>query len=72
MRILYLLFAVLVFLFQGTPGVADLGPPLADTMACKARGDFCRPVSCPLVFSVSGTCHGGLLQCYYWSVSPAQ
>uniref|UniRef100_A0A8C4Y100 Beta-defensin-like domain-containing protein n=1 Tax=Gopherus evgoodei TaxID=1825980 RepID=A0A8C4Y100_9SAUR len=60
MRILYLLFAVLVFLFQG---VADLGPPLADTMACRDQGGFCQLMSCPQVFSVSGTCHGGLLKC---------
>uniref|UniRef100_A0A8C0IU27 Beta-defensin-like domain-containing protein n=1 Tax=Chelonoidis abingdonii TaxID=106734 RepID=A0A8C0IU27_CHEAB len=72
MRILYLLFAVLVFLFQGTPGVADEGPSPADTLACRIQGGFCRLWSCPPVFSVSGTCYGGLLQCYYWSVSPAQ
>ncbi|XP_053878773.1 gallinacin-10-like [Malaclemys terrapin pileata] len=63
MRIFYLLFAVLVFLFQATPGVADVGPPPADTLACKAQGGFCRLLNCPPVFSVSGTCHGGQLQC---------
>uniref|UniRef100_A0A674J7M7 Beta-defensin-like domain-containing protein n=1 Tax=Terrapene triunguis TaxID=2587831 RepID=A0A674J7M7_9SAUR len=47
----------------GASGVADVGPPPADTLACKAQGGFCRLLSCPPVFSVSGTCHGGQLQC---------
>ncbi|NXA39950.1 GLL10 protein, partial [Eudromia elegans] len=61
MRILYLLFAVLVLLFQANQGYAQ--EFLADTLECKARGNFCILTACPPTFSVSGTCHGGFLKC---------
>ncbi|KFV71564.1 Gallinacin-10 [Struthio camelus australis] len=61
MRILYLLFAVLFLLFQAAPGNADL--TFADTAECKSQGNFCRAGPCPPTFTISGSCHGGLLKC---------
>ncbi|NXC42161.1 GLL10 protein, partial [Penelope pileata] len=61
MRILYLFFAVLLFLFQAAPGSAD--PIFPDTAGCKSQGNFCRALECPPTFAVSGSCHGGLLKC---------
>ncbi|NXI99145.1 GLL10 protein, partial [Psophia crepitans] len=61
MRILYLLFAVLFLLFQAAPGSAD--PIFADTAECRSQGNFCRAGACPPTFTVSGSCHGGLLKC---------
>ncbi|NXJ68332.1 GLL10 protein, partial [Rostratula benghalensis] len=61
MRILYLLFAVVFLLFQAAPGSADA--LFADTTECRSQGNFCRAGPCPPTFSVSGSCHGGLLKC---------
>ncbi|XP_025897145.1 gallinacin-10-like isoform X2 [Nothoprocta perdicaria] len=61
MRIFYMLFAVLFLLFQVAPGYAD--ETFADTAECKSQGNFCRLTTCPPTFSVSGSCHGGLLKC---------
>ncbi|NXL89863.1 GLL10 protein, partial [Alectura lathami] len=61
MKILYLLFAVLLLVFQASSGSAD--PLFPDTTACKNQGNFCRGGPCPPTFAVSGSCHGGLLNC---------
>uniref|UniRef100_A0A8C9FVG9 Beta-defensin-like domain-containing protein n=1 Tax=Pavo cristatus TaxID=9049 RepID=A0A8C9FVG9_PAVCR len=61
MKILYLLFAVLLFLFQAASGSAD--PLFPDTVACRNQGNFCRAGACPPTFAISGQCHGGLLNC---------
>ncbi|XP_030801653.1 gallinacin-10-like [Geospiza fortis] len=62
MKILYLLFAVFLLLFQATSGSAD--PLFADTVECRnAQGKFCRAGPCPPTFTATGTCHGGTLNC---------
>ncbi|NXF08035.1 GLL10 protein, partial [Smithornis capensis] len=61
MKILYLLFAVFLLIFQATSGSAD--PLFPDTAECKAQGNFCRAMSCPSTFAVTGTCQGGTLKC---------
>ncbi|KAM6279889.1 gallinacin-10-like isoform 1-T1 [Porphyrio hochstetteri] len=61
MRILYLLFAVVLLLFQAAPGSADL--TFADTAECRSQGNFCRAGACPPTFAATGSCHGGLLKC---------
>ncbi|NWH60282.1 GLL10 protein, partial [Geococcyx californianus] len=61
MKILYLLFAIVFLLFQAAPGSAD--PLFADTVACRSQRNFCMNGPCPPTFSVSGSCHGGLLNC---------
>ncbi|NWH71578.1 GLL10 protein, partial [Piaya cayana] len=61
MRILYLLFAVVLLLFQAAPGSAD--PIFPDTAECRAQGNFCRGGTCPPTFAASGSCHGGMLKC---------
>ncbi|NXP62684.1 GLL10 protein, partial [Chloropsis cyanopogon] len=61
MKILYLLFAVFLLLFQATSGSAD--PLYADTVECRTRGKFCRVGACPLTFTVTGTCQGGTMNC---------
>ncbi|NXP81276.1 GLL10 protein, partial [Ramphastos sulfuratus] len=61
MRILYLLFAIVLLLFQAAPGSAD--PLFVDTAECRTQGNFCRAGQCPPTFAVSGSCHGGLLKC---------
>ncbi|NXX44292.1 GLL10 protein, partial [Tricholaema leucomelas] len=61
MRILYLLFAIVLLLFQVAPGSAE--PLFADTAECKSQGNFCRVATCPPTFAISGSCHGGLLKC---------
>ncbi|KFO81541.1 gallinacin-10-like [Cuculus canorus] len=61
MRILYLLFAIVFLLFQAAPGSAD--PLFPDTVECRSQGNFCRVGSCPPTFTVSGSCHSGLLKC---------
>ncbi|NWW73256.1 GLL10 protein, partial [Climacteris rufus] len=61
MKILYLLFAVFLFLFQATSGSAD--PIFADTAECRGQGKFCRAGVCPPTFAVTGTCQGGTLNC---------
>ncbi|XP_020633677.2 gallinacin-10 [Pogona vitticeps] len=62
MRILYFFFAVFVFLFQISPGYTQ-PPPLEDTIACRSLAGFCKAGACPPTHVVSGTCHGGLLNC---------
>ncbi|KFP71525.1 hypothetical protein N310_00048, partial [Acanthisitta chloris] len=49
MRILYMLFAVFLFLFQVTSVSAD--PPAADTLACRGKGKFCHFGDCPATFT---------------------
>ncbi|NXY89545.1 GLL10 protein, partial [Alcedo cyanopectus] len=61
MRILYLLFAVVLLLFQVAPGSAD--PIFPDTAECRSQGNFCRAGACPPTFTVSGSCHAGMLKC---------
>ncbi|NWT26703.1 GLL10 protein, partial [Cardinalis cardinalis] len=62
MKILYLLFAVFLLLFQATSGSAD--PLFADTAECRsAQGKFCRVGPCPPTFTATGTCHGGMMNC---------
>ncbi|NWH94107.1 GLL10 protein, partial [Aegithalos caudatus] len=61
MKILYLLFAVFLFLFQATSGSAD--PLFTDTVECRSQGNFCRAGTCPPTFAATGSCHGGLLKC---------
>ncbi|NXT61707.1 GLL10 protein, partial [Chaetops frenatus] len=60
MKILYLLFAVFLLLFQATSGSVE---PPPDTMACRGKGKFCHGGPCPTTFAVTGTCQGGLLNC---------
>uniref|UniRef100_A0A8D0HME8 Beta-defensin-like domain-containing protein n=1 Tax=Sphenodon punctatus TaxID=8508 RepID=A0A8D0HME8_SPHPU len=65
MRILYVLFAVVLFLFQAAPDerYSAVGAA-ADTLACKATpGNFCRSGPCPPTFVASGSCHGGIMAC---------
>ncbi|NXD24277.1 GLL10 protein, partial [Spelaeornis formosus] len=61
MKILYLLFAVFLLLFQATSGSAD--PLFPDTIACRGPGKFCRVGGCPPTFVVTGTCQGGTINC---------
>ncbi|NXP92414.1 GLL10 protein, partial [Passerina amoena] len=62
MKILYLLFAVFLILFQATSGSAD--PLFADTAECRSTpGKFCRVGACPPTFAATGTCHGGMMNC---------
>ncbi|NWZ44643.1 GLL10 protein, partial [Brachypodius atriceps] len=61
MKILYLLFAVFLLLFQATSGSAD--PFFADTVECRNQGNFCRAGVCPPTFAVKGTCHSGQFNC---------
>ncbi|NXK66376.1 GLL10 protein, partial [Sylvietta virens] len=61
MKILYLLFAVFLLLFQATSGSAD--PLFADTAACRGPGKFCHAGPCPNTFAATGTCQGGTLNC---------
>ncbi|XP_064002903.1 gallinacin-10-like [Pogoniulus pusillus] len=61
MRVLYLLFAIVLLLFQAAPGSAE--PLFADTAECKSQGNFCRAISCPPTFAISGSCQGGMLKC---------
>ncbi|NXH91158.1 GLL10 protein, partial [Edolisoma coerulescens] len=61
MKILYLLFAVFLLLFQATSGSAD--PLFADTVECRRQGKFCRMGVCPPTFAATGTCQGGLMNC---------
>ncbi|NXM40996.1 GLL10 protein, partial [Gymnorhina tibicen] len=61
MKILYLLFAVFLLIFQATSGSAD--PLFADTAECRSQGKFCRAGACPPTFAATGTCHGGLMNC---------
>uniref|UniRef100_A0A8C3U6U5 Uncharacterized protein n=1 Tax=Catharus ustulatus TaxID=91951 RepID=A0A8C3U6U5_CATUS len=53
MKILYLLFAVFLLLFQATSGSAD--PLFADTVECRSQGKFCRAGACPPTFAATGT-----------------
>ncbi|NXG11871.1 GLL10 protein, partial [Sakesphorus luctuosus] len=61
MKLLYLLFAVFLLIFKATSGSADSIFP--DTVECKTQGKFCHAGPCPPPFSVSGTCHRGMLNC---------
>ncbi|XP_032299685.1 gallinacin-10-like [Coturnix japonica] len=61
MKILFLLFSIFLFLFQAAPGSAESLFP--DTAACRSQGNFCRVGVCPPTFTISGSCHGGLLHC---------
>ncbi|XP_027520860.1 gallinacin-10-like [Corapipo altera] len=61
MKILYLLFAVFLLIFQATSGSAD--PLFPDTAECRGRGKFCHAGQCPPTFTASGTCHNGVLNC---------
>ncbi|XP_027553641.1 gallinacin-10-like [Neopelma chrysocephalum] len=63
MKILYLLFAVFLLIFQATSGSAD--PLFADTAECKSqgKGNFCLAGACPPTFTASGTCQNGMLNC---------
>ncbi|NXA74863.1 GLL10 protein, partial [Thryothorus ludovicianus] len=61
MKVLYLLFAVFLLLFQATSGSAD--PLFADTVECRSQGNFCRAGVCPPTFAATGSCHGGMLKC---------
>ncbi|XP_019362991.1 PREDICTED: gallinacin-10-like [Gavialis gangeticus] len=61
MKVLYLLLAVLFFLFQASSGFVDVAP--ADTIACRNQGNFCRLRTCPPTFEGTGTCHNGALLC---------
>ncbi|NXM66137.1 GLL10 protein, partial [Serilophus lunatus] len=61
MKILYLLFAVFLLIFQATSGSAD--PLFPDTAQCKNQGNFCRATICPPTFTATGTCQGGLMKC---------
>ncbi|NWT04852.1 GLL10 protein, partial [Mionectes macconnelli] len=61
MKILYLLFAVFLLIFQATSGSAD--PLFPDTAECRSQGKFCRAGPCPPTFDATGTCHNGLMNC---------
>ncbi|KAG6934135.1 Gallinacin-10-like [Chelydra serpentina] len=59
MRILCLLFAVLVFLFQGAPGNADF----PDNINCRSNFGFCHSGDCPISTMLIGTCINGKINC---------
>ncbi|NXX28354.1 GLL10 protein, partial [Nicator chloris] len=61
MKILYLLFAVFLLLFQATSGSAD--PIHLDTLQCRGPGKFCLDKDCPPPFAATSTCQGGTLNC---------
>ncbi|XP_054845626.1 gallinacin-9-like [Eublepharis macularius] len=61
MKILFLLSAILVFLFQMVPGNAY---PSSDTMECRMNRGFCKYLSCPGISQpTGGTCRNGDLIC---------
>ncbi|KAL8185074.1 UNVERIFIED_CONTAM: hypothetical protein K2H54_036484 [Gekko kuhli] len=62
MRILFLLFAILLFVFQAIP--AGYAYPYADTLECRRSGGFCKRYGCPReTVPTGGTCQDGYLTC---------
>ncbi|CAM5130955.1 unnamed protein product [Natator depressus] len=59
MKILCLIFAVLLFLLQATPG---LSPP-ADTLRCISNSDLCHRTLCPRPLFAFGICSHGRETC---------
>uniref|UniRef100_A0A8C3I5C0 Beta-defensin-like domain-containing protein n=1 Tax=Chrysemys picta bellii TaxID=8478 RepID=A0A8C3I5C0_CHRPI len=59
MKILYLIFAVLLFLLQATPG---LSLP-ADTLRCISNNGLCHQTLCPGTLFEFGTCSHGRATC---------
>ncbi|NWI15080.1 GLL9 protein, partial [Crypturellus soui] len=63
MKILFLLVAVLFFLFQAAPAYSQVD---ADTVACRQNRGSCSFVACPPPSVDVGTCRGGKLKCCKW------
>ncbi|NWJ06627.1 GLL9 protein, partial [Crypturellus undulatus] len=63
MRILFLLVAVLFFLFQAAPAYSQED---ADTIACRQNRASCSFVACSPPLVNVGTCRGGKLKCCKW------
>ncbi|KAM8809654.1 GLL9 protein, partial [Eudromia elegans] len=63
MRILFLLVALLFFLFQAAPAHSQED---ADTLACRQSRASCSFVPCAAPSVQVGTCRAGKLKCCKW------